>query len=80
MSGPSPSPPADGPREPETDPPGGLPAKLKEIAATALVTGGVTTLFAVLTDGVRARGGALDRGTGLRLRRQLVPRRRAPGG
>ncbi|MET8047683.1 MULTISPECIES: vWA domain-containing protein [unclassified Streptosporangium] len=59
MSGPSPSSPADGSRDPDAGPPGGLPAKLKEIAATALVTGGVTTLFAVLTDGVRALGTGL---------------------
>lgn len=59
MAGSSPSPPGDGSRGPDGDPSGLTPAKLREIAVTALIGGGVTALFTVLVEGMRALGTGL---------------------
>ncbi|WP_433246941.1 hypothetical protein ACQPYK_46135 [Streptosporangium sp. CA-135522] len=55
----SPSSPDDGSQGPDKDTPGITPAKLREVAVTALVGGGVTALFTALTDGLRALGTGL---------------------
>ncbi|ACZ91653.1 vWA domain-containing protein [Streptosporangium roseum] len=59
MAGSSPSPPGDGSRGPDGDPSGLTPAKLREIALTALIGGGVTALFTLLVEGMRALGTGL---------------------
>ncbi|WP_157594269.1 vWA domain-containing protein [Streptosporangium amethystogenes] len=59
MSGSTPPPAGDSSPEPDADPPGVPSVKLREIAATALISGGVTALFAALTDSVRALGPGL---------------------